>query len=122
LVSATQLGIKRVTRVSNFTQRTNLPQIDQRRLAEASLPIFQAGNGNPLDLDNLANRVIKPALFRCEICGKPEDEHKPEGLEFKRDNSLPRWHDWHAFRRGLATNLHETRNARQRDSGNPSPQ
>ena len=26
---------------------------------------------------------------------------------FSRDNSLPRWHGWHAFRRGLATNLHE---------------
>lgn len=24
----------------------------------------------------------------------------------KRDASLPHWHGWHAFRRGLATNLH----------------
>ena len=29
------------------------------------------------------------------------------GHIFKRDNSLPQWHGWHAFRRGLATNLHE---------------
>jgi hypothetical protein len=28
-----------------------------------------------------------------------------EGHEFKRDNSLPHWHGWDAFRRGLATNL-----------------
>jgi len=38
--------------------------------------------------------------------GKPEDEHKPEAHLFERNNSLPQWHGWHAFRRGLATNLH----------------
>jgi integrase len=48
-------------------------------LAQPSLPIFQAGNGKPLNLDNLARRVIAPAA---------------------------KWHGWHAFRRGLATNLH----------------
>jgi integrase len=36
-------------------------------------------------LDNLADRVIKPVL-------------KANGLE---------WKGWHAYRRGLATNLHE---------------
>lgn len=50
--------------------------------------------------------MIVPALSRCEVCRKPEEEHKPEGHEFKRDSSLPHWHGWHAFRRGLATNLH----------------
>ena len=25
---------------------------------------------------------------------------------FKLDPAIPRWHGWHAFRRGLATNLH----------------
>jgi integrase len=25
---------------------------------------------------------------------------------FQRDTSLPEWHGWHAFRRGVATNLH----------------
>ncbi|HEV2197169.1 MAG TPA: tyrosine-type recombinase/integrase, partial [Candidatus Acidoferrum sp.] len=37
---------------------------------------------------------------------KQEDEHKPEAHLFERDQSLPEWHGWHAFRRGLATNLH----------------
>src|SRR3974377_881627 len=69
-------------------------------------PIFQAGNRKPLNLDNLARRVIVPALNRCEVCRKPEEEHKPEGHEYKRDNSLPHWHGGAAFRRGLATNLH----------------
>ena len=72
----------------------------------AAGPIFQAGHGKPLNLDNLVRRIVMPALERCEVCRKHEDEHKPEAHIFKRDDSLPRWHGWHAFRRGLATNLH----------------
>ena len=75
-------------------------------LAQPGLPIFQAGNGKPLNLDNLVRRVIIPALSRCAVCKEREDEHKPEAHLFQRDNSLPQWHGWHAFRRGLATNLH----------------
>ncbi|MBZ5660550.1 MAG: site-specific integrase [Acidobacteriia bacterium] len=75
-------------------------------LAQPGLPIFQAGNGQPLNLDNLARRVIAPALSRCVVCREPEAEHKTEGHLFKRDAVLPEWHAWHAFRRGLATNLH----------------
>jgi hypothetical protein len=41
--------------------------------------------GGSLDLDNLADRVIKPLLFE-------------KGLK---------WKGWQAYRRGLATNLHE---------------
>jgi integrase len=40
--------------------------------------------GRPLDLHNLANRVIRPALAK---------------------KNIP-WGGWHGFRRGLATNLH----------------
>ena len=40
--------------------------------------------GRPLDLHNLANRVIRPALKKANIP----------------------WCGWHGFRRGLATNLH----------------
>jgi integrase len=76
------------------------------KLAQPNLPIFQAGNGKPLNLDNLSRRIIALALSRCAICRKPEEEHKPEAHLFKRDTSLPSWHGWHAFRRGLATNLH----------------
>ena len=76
------------------------------KLAQPVLPIFQAGNGKPLNLDNLARRVIVPMLSRCVVCTKQEEEHKPEGHTYERDKSLPEWHGWHAFRRGLATNLH----------------
>jgi integrase len=47
--------------------------------------IFCSRNGKPLNLDNLAARVVRPAL---ELSGLP-------------------WLGWHAFRRGLATNLHQ---------------
>jgi integrase len=41
--------------------------------------------GRPLDLHNLANRMIRPAL---------------------KEKGIP-WCGWHGFRRGLATNLYE---------------
>ena len=45
--------------------------------------IFRSPQGKPLNLDALARDVIRPALEAAK---------------------LP-WHGWHAFRRGLATNL-----------------
>ena len=54
--------------------------------ARDGFPIFQSEVHSPLNMANLVKRVIVPALAR--------------------DASLPRWHGWHAFRRGLATNLH----------------
>lgn len=47
--------------------------------------MFGNSIGGALDLDNLADRVIKPVL-------------EANGLK---------WKGWHAYRRGLATNLHE---------------
>ena len=47
--------------------------------------VFPSRKGTPLNLNNLANRVIKPILVQA-------------GYE---------WHGWHAYRRGLATNLHK---------------
>jgi integrase len=45
--------------------------------------VFASANGNPLHLDNLVRRLIRPLLDRANV----------------------EWHGWHAFRRGLATNL-----------------
>jgi integrase len=67
-------------------------------------PIFRGGTGEPLHLDNLAKRVIIPRIEKCVKCRKSKLEHKPEGHLFELDKSL-RWKGWHAFRRGLATNL-----------------
>ena len=65
--------------VRQLADALELHKIHAGILAQPDLPIFQAGNGKPLNLDNLARRVISPVAA---------------------------WHGWHAFRRGLATNLH----------------
>jgi len=57
---------------------------------------------NPADVNVLA-RVIQPVLIRCEVCKVAEADHKPDGHEYQRDKSLPEWHGWHAFRRGLGS-------------------
>lgn len=54
----------------------------------------------------LVRREIVPALTRCAVCSKREDEHAIAEPEFKLDTSIPSWHGWYALRRGLATNLH----------------
>jgi integrase len=60
-----------------------------RKLLDAVKPshgfIFTGSRGAALDLENFADRVMKPIL-------------KANGL---------RWAGWHAYRRGLATNLKE---------------
>ena len=47
--------------------------------------LFEGLRGGPIDLENIIDSVITPAL-----AGQPV-----------------RWHGWHSFRRGLATNLHQ---------------
>jgi integrase len=76
------------------------------KLAQPDLPLFQAGNGNPLNLDNAARRLIKPAIERCVRCRKPAADHGTDGHLFELDPSCA-WHGWHGYRRGLATNLHD---------------
>jgi len=74
--------------------------------ARDGFPIFQSEVHSPMDIANLVKRVIAPTLERCTVCQKPKTDHKPEAHLFSRDESFPKWHGWHAFRRGLATNLH----------------
>lgn len=56
--------------------------------------------GNPVDLHNLARRVVVPALAKCAECGEEEKEHASDGHEFKK---ILEWHGWYALRRGAAT-------------------
>jgi integrase len=65
--------------VKQLADALEMHKVRSGKLAQPDLPIFQAGHGKPLNLDNLARRVISPVAA---------------------------WHGWHAFRRGLATNLH----------------
>ena len=69
-------------------------------------PVFANGAGNPLALGSVVNRVILPALNRCEICGKSASNHPKAKHPFKRDSRIPEWHGWHAARRGLGSNLY----------------
>jgi integrase len=77
--------------------------------------MFPNLSGSPMDLGNLLNRAILPALNRCAVCGTPKEEcRRPlgkgrdiaPGHKFERDKILPEWHGWHAARRGLGTNLY----------------
>jgi integrase len=69
-------------------------------------PMFPNEAGKPMDPNNLLQRVILPALNVCGVCSKPEAEHRRASHEYARNRQLPEWRGWHAFRRGLATNLH----------------
>jgi len=69
-------------------------------------PIFANAVGKPLSLTSVVNRVILPALNRCEHCAKGESTHARADHPYKRDESIPKWHGWHAARRGLGSNLY----------------
>jgi hypothetical protein len=74
------------------------------RKTENRADLSQRG-GNAIDPDSLLRRVILPALEVCEICSKPESERGRATHQYERNKVLPAWCGWHAFRRGLATNL-----------------
>jgi len=68
--------------------------------------MFPTSNKTPVSMNNVLNRAILPVLNRCQKCHKSKGECEGPRHEYRRDESLPAWHGWHAFRRGLATNLH----------------
>jgi len=68
-------------------------------------PIFANSLGKALALGSLVNRVILPALNRCD-CGKSESNHQKADHPYTRDARIPEWHGWHAARRGLGSNLY----------------
>jgi integrase len=68
--------------IAQLSERLNLHRVLNGNPARGLM--FQSLEGKPLNLDALTADVIRPAL-------------KGQGLH---------WHGWHAFRRGLATNLH----------------
>ena len=68
-------------------------------------PMFPNGKGNPTNLNNVLNRQILPVLNRCGVCRKAKGECD-DSHEYTRDGSLPKWHGFHSFRRGLASTLY----------------
>ncbi|HEY4837241.1 MAG TPA: tyrosine-type recombinase/integrase, partial [Candidatus Acidoferrales bacterium] len=73
--------------------------------AAPDMPIFQNGNAKPLNLDNLALRMIKPAIEKCVKCHKLESDHKESDHPYELDKKT-KFFGFHAYRRGLASNLH----------------
>ena len=69
-------------------------------------PVFRNRRGNPLVMDTVENRMVRPALNRCVTCGKPEGGHAKADHLWQRDDSIPAWYGWHAARRGLGSNLY----------------
>jgi integrase len=69
-------------------------------------PIFANGAGKSANLNNTLNREILPVLNRCAICKKAKAGHAGAEHEYRRDDKLPKWHGFHAFRRGLASTLY----------------
>jgi integrase len=71
-------------------------------------PIFANQSAGPINLNNLLNRVILPALNICIHCKEPAEKHNKATTnhEYQRDARLPQWRGWHAARRGLGTNLY----------------
>jgi len=84
--------------------------LDQFRFGatnHSSGPIFVTMKGTTLILNNVLNRQILPVLNACADCNKLPNEHGKEKHEYKRIAGRTEWHGWHAFRCGLATNLHD---------------
>jgi hypothetical protein len=65
--------------------------------------ILAGKKGQPINLDNMAKRVIVPALEKCAVCGESKADHK--GHPFERDKSLPEWHSWYSLRRFVGTEV-----------------
>ena len=86
-------------RCRSRAHRGNAPEILAESRRESGY-ILSSPLGNPVDLHNLAARVVIPALAVCAECRKAKKEHDTNGHEFQ---SLPAWHGWYGLRRGLAT-------------------
>jgi integrase len=74
----------------------------------ASGPMFANGKKKPANLNNVLNREILPVLNRCGVCRESKLSHASAEISHKyvRDGSLPEWHGFHSFRRGLGSTLY----------------
>ncbi len=74
-------------------------------------PILRGPSGKPLDLHNLANRVVMPTLKICAVCQKTESKHCKADHEFRLDETVPKWLGWYALRRGVGTAVADLSNS-----------
>src|SRR6185312_14308916 len=55
--------------------------------------------------DSFVRWTILPVLARCVACGKQSAAHVEADHEYHRNETVPEWKGFHAFRRGNATHL-----------------
>jgi hypothetical protein len=68
--------------------------------------ILAGQKGQPVNLDNMAKRVIVTAFEKCAVCGTLKADHKPEDRHrFELDQSLPKWNGWYSTRRFHGTQV-----------------
>ncbi len=59
----------------------------------------------PMNMDSFVRWTILPVLESCVDCGKKAAAHSDADHEFQRNDAVPKWKGFHAFRRGNATHL-----------------
>jgi integrase len=104
-VAKTRASCAPVPLIEQVVERLELHRL--RSGSPDSGPVFRNEAGGRLNMNNLLNRVILPALNRCHQCGKSEGRaHLKADHKYERDPSRPSWHGFHAGRRGLGSNLY----------------
>jgi integrase len=83
----------------------------QADLQRSSDYILATPSGRPIDLHNLAARVIVPSLRCCVVCRERESDHAKADHEFQLDPSMPVWKGFYSLRRGIGTALADVDNA-----------
>jgi integrase len=83
--------------------RTILSELREADKNPSSGPILRGPSGCPLDLDNLAERIVKPTLQCCAVCKERKSKHTSRDHAFQLDQTIPKWHGWYSLRRGVAT-------------------
>jgi integrase len=82
---------------------TILAELREADRNPATGPILRGPSGKPLDLHNLANRVVIPTLEACVHCKRDQSEHRNADHDYRRDERLRQWRGWYSLRRGVAT-------------------
>jgi transposase len=71
---------------------------------------LEESSGNRRRLGHITKqftRQIAPVLNACAECDASKKKHHLADHEYRRREDMVEWHGWHAFRRGLATNLND---------------
>jgi integrase len=105
----TQSSVKPVPVIEPLS--TILAELREADKNPESGPILRGPSGKPLDLHNLANRVVIPVLKRCVVCKKIKSDHTKVDHAYEQDKSLPKWHGWYSLRRGVGTAIADLSNS-----------